>query len=129
MRAPEQIRGRRVVAAPAALDAAVWPAGARVVRIAPDDVLVLGDGPLVVADPDAIIEDDAGHAALRLAPDEAADVLARHVRFPLPTERPAVAQGAVADLPARIVLDADAVLVLVPAPFAHELAERLGGRA
>lgn len=126
MRGPETVRARRVVAAPEALDAAAWPPTVRALRLAPDDVLVLGEGPLAVADPDAIVVDDAGHAAFRLDPAEADALLARHVRWPLPAARPAFAQGAVADLPARLILDVDEVVVLVPAPFAHELAERLG---
>ena len=131
MRAPEPevVAGLRVVATPAAIDAASWPAGAVVLRLAPDDALLLdvGAGARVeLADPDAIVERDAGFAVVELREPEASALLARVCAWRLPAERPALAQGAVAGLPARLWLDVERVRVLVPAPLAGELADRLG---
>ncbi|MEQ1699736.1 MAG: hypothetical protein ABMA25_06480 [Ilumatobacteraceae bacterium] len=41
----EPLAGWRIIADPAALDAAPWPAGAQVVRISPDDAFVIGGCP------------------------------------------------------------------------------------
>jgi hypothetical protein len=125
------VRGLRVVAAPAALDAAAWPAGTLVLRLAPDDVLVLqadlDDRRIAVAvdDPEAIVEDDAGFAAVVLEEPGASALLPHVVEWPLPARRPALAQGALAGLPARLWCEDERIVVLVPAPFAADLEERL----
>ena len=56
MRAPELLEGLRVVANPAAIDAATLPAGATMLRIAPDDAIVAGAATLTLDDPFAIVE-------------------------------------------------------------------------
>jgi len=132
--APSAVVGLRVVAAAAALDRAIWPAGAIVLRLAPDDVLLLdaavtgglGDRSTVaVDDGDAIVARDAGFAVVEIAEPAASALLASVCAWPLPTSRPALAQGAIAGLPGRLWLEPTRVLVLVPAPLAAELAERL----
>jgi hypothetical protein len=54
----------RITANPAAIDAASWPAGAIMVRVAPDDALVIDAtvddaAAVAAADPHAIIEPEA----------------------------------------------------------------------
>jgi hypothetical protein len=121
----EVIRARRVVATPASLDGAVWPEGSLALRIAPDDVLMIGDGPLEVNDLHAIVDEESGFAGIWMPAGEAEEFLAGECAWELPEQRPAVAQGMVAGLPAKLWLDHDRVLLMVPAALVHELAARL----
>ena len=124
MRAPEPMRGGRLVAASSTLDALDLSPGTHALRLAPDELLVLG-----AAFPEppasAIVEDERGFVGWWLTPEELARV-AHHVEWPLPGERPALAQGLVAGVPARIWLGDDGrALLLVAAAYAHELEARL----
>lgn len=127
MPAFERISLWRIVAIPAALDNALWPENAIVLRSAPDEVFVISDtGPHLKSDPHAIIEPDGGFAALWLPATEALDLLTRTCRWELPRNRPAFAQGAVAGIPVKLWLDHERVLFLTPAPYAADLEDRLG---
>jgi hypothetical protein len=119
----EPLRGLRVVADPAALDAARWEGeGVIVLRIAPDDALGLGAGSVDVADEHAILEPEVGFAGAWLPLD---DVLP-HIEWPLPAERPALAQGSIAGVPAKLWLPGDGdALLLTAVAYADELAGRL----
>lgn len=125
MPAPEPVKGRRVAASAMALEAAQWPPGTLALRLAPDEVFVIGDGQLVVDDPHAIIEDDSGFSTVELAPAEARSVLARLSDWELSIAGPSLSQGLVAAIPVKVWLDQDRVLVIVPTPYAHDLEERL----
>jgi hypothetical protein len=126
VRAPERLPLARIAAAPAALDGAVWPDGALVLRVAPDEALVLDGGALELeADRHAIIEPEDGFAGIWLDAAEARELLARTCDWELPAARPAFAQGAVAGLPVKLWLEEDRILFLVPAPFAVEFSERM----
>jgi hypothetical protein len=74
----------------------------------------------------AIIEKEVGFVGWWLTPDELATAVLPHVDWPLPSSRPALAQGLVAGVPAKIWLTDDRALLLCAAAYAHELAERLG---
>jgi hypothetical protein len=117
----ERLVATRICATPAALDALAG----EVLRLAPDDALALGDaGP--VGDPHAIVYRDAGWWAIRTDEAGAAAIAERHCAWELPAARPATARGAVAGLPGVFWLPGDGrALLLVPAPFAAELEERL----
>ena len=131
----ERLRGLRVVADPTALDAARWHGkDVTVLRLAPDDALGLGAEAVDVDDEHAIVEVEAGYVGVWLA----IGVLERHLEWPLPTERPVLAQGAVAGVPAKVWLPgvgADRArhdgrqdghaLLLTAAAYATELAGRL----
>ena len=122
--------GWRVIAEPAALDAAQWPSGSTVVRISPDDVFVIGsaDGPapVVAADPHAIVTPEHGFAGATLSEAEVADIDLHHIEWALPAQRPALAQGRIAGVPAKLVLHADgSALLLVACAARAELEERL----
>ena len=126
MPALNRIPATRIVATPAALDAAVWPDGALVFRIAPDEVLVTPPlSAVTLDDPHAIVVSEGGFAGTWMAVDEALAVLERHCEWELPSERPAFAQGTVAGIPAKVWLEKDRVLFLVPTPFVSDLEERL----
>ena len=124
-RVAEALVARRVIATPAALDAATYPAGALVLRLAPDDVLVIGEGSLTVDDPHAIAADERGFVSLSFSWAGYELVVAPFVDWSLPVQRPALAQGYVAGIPAKVWLDTDRVLLLTNAAYAHELVGRL----
>ena len=107
----------------AALDAARWQGSDVIVlRFTPDDAFAIGAAGLEVDDEHAIVEPEVGFAGVWLP----AEVVAHHVEWPLPVERPALAQGFVATVPAKVWLpdDGDALL-LTAAAYADELAGRL----
>lgn len=127
MLACEPLVGWRIIADPAALDQAPWPAGSRVVRISPDDVFVIGaPEPSVPADPHAIVTPEHGFAGASLTADEVEHTALHHIEWHLPQERPALAQGQIAGVPAKLVLHADgSALLLVACAARHELEDRL----
>ncbi len=124
MPALERLPGLRVVADPAALDAATWrgPADVTVLRLAPDDAFAIGATEVDVDDEHAIVEPEPGFAGVWLPVED----VAHHVEWSIPTQRPTLAQGAVANVPARLWLpdDGDALLITAAA-YADELASRL----
>jgi hypothetical protein len=121
VRAPEPVPGVRVVADPAVLDGVGLPGDAVALRLAPDELFVAGQA--VDAEP-ALVEDERGFVGWWLQPEELEQV-AHHVEWPLPGERPALAQGLVAGVPARLWLGEGRTLLLVAAAYAHELVDRL----
>ena len=123
MPALEPLQGLRVVAHPAALDAARWDGDAvTVLRLAPDDALGLGAAGVDVDDEDAIVEPEAGYAGAWFP----LDAVVAHIEWPLPVERPALAQGSIAGVPAKLWLPGDGdALPLTAAAYADELAGRL----
>lgn len=117
------IVGMRVVSTVAALDAARWPDSAIVLRLAPDEAFCIGADEVSISDPHAIALRDGGVVGAWVSdPDR---VLAPLLEWPLPVERPALVSGALGGLGARIWVDHDRALVLVAAPYATELVERL----
>lgn len=123
MRAPEPLIGLRVVAHPQAVAALRAPVNGHVLRIAPDDAIVTGTATLTLDDPHAIVEPEFAFVHWTLSPDEFAAVV-DHIEWPLPAAGE-VGQGLIAGVPAKIVIDAEHVLLVVSASLSHELAERL----
>jgi hypothetical protein len=122
---PEVLKGRRVVAAPAALDAAQWPPAWMVLRFAPDEALVVGDGDLVVEDRHALVEDDASLAAIELSLSTAGELIARFGDWEWPIAGESLSQGLVAGVPVKVWTGSDRVLLIVPSSYLHEVEERL----
>jgi hypothetical protein len=129
VRAPEPgggfapLRGLRVVADPAAIDGARWRGDAvTILRLAPDDAFALGADGVELDDEHAIVESDVGFAGCWLP---VAEVLP-HIEWSLPAGRPALAQGSIAGVPAKLWLteEGDALLVTAAA-YADDLAARL----
>ncbi len=125
--------GLRVVASVAALDTAPWPAGTIVLRFAPDDAFVVSaaqidgaDADAIVADADAIVADETGFVGTWLTSDELLDLVVPLIVWPLPEARPALVQGLIAGVPAKLWLEADRALLICAGAYAHELAARLG---
>jgi hypothetical protein len=122
----EHVIGTRVVADPAAIDSMVGAFAPSIVvlRFAPDDAFAIGVSRVAVDDPHAIIEDDHGFIGGWCTIDD----IRPHIEWSLPTERPALAQGSIAGVPAKLYLPGDGgdVLVVTAAAYAATLAERLG---
>ncbi|MEZ5316714.1 MAG: hypothetical protein R2752_04880 [Vicinamibacterales bacterium] len=129
MPAPDRfsrLEATRIVATPAALDAARWPAGAVVLRIAPDEAIVTGAvAPAAIEDPHAIVARETGFVGAWMEAAAAEALLERACAWARPAERPAFAQGLVAGLPVKLWLDVARVLVVAPAAFAHDCEARL----
>ncbi len=122
----QRLEATRVVASRAALDELERVEGSTALRIASDEALVLGPlDPRAVPDEHAIVERETGFSSLWASGAEAAALLARTCDWRLPSERPVLAQGALAGVPAKLWFEDDRVLFVVPAPLAHELEERL----
>jgi hypothetical protein len=125
----EPLHGLRVVADPAALDGARWDAATGrtdqpiVLRFAPDEAFAIGATRVTLDDPDAIIEDERGYVGAWCS----FDAIRPQTEWSPPTARPALAQGSIAGVPAKVWLPGDGeVLVIATAAHAAGLAERLG---
>lgn len=124
MPALDRLRGVRVVADPGSVDRATWHGDdVTVLRFAPDDAFGLGARTVDIDDPHGIVEDEAGFVGAWLDPAE----IEPHTEWPLPSERPALAQGSIAGVPAKLWLPADGdALLVTAAAYARELESRLG---
>lgn len=123
------LAGWRVIADPAALDRARWPKGALVVRISADDAFIVSaNEPKPAGDQFAIVTPEHGFDGIELSAPEVRAVADRHIEWQLPSDRPAIAQGQIAGVPAKLVLRADgSALLLVACAARAELVERLVG--
>lgn len=115
----------RIVATPAALDAATWPAEALALRTAADEVLLLASSPPTVADPYAIVVPDSGFVGAWLPAETVQAIFEHHCEWALPDTRPVFVQGAMAGIAAKLWLDAKRGLLIVPAAYGHDFAERM----
>ncbi|MBM4425204.1 MAG: hypothetical protein FJ030_17800 [Chloroflexi bacterium] len=126
MLALNRIHATRIVATPSALDSAQWPDDRLVFRIAADEALITPPmANAVVSDPYAIVVADSGFAGAWLPMEEALPLLEHACEWELPRERPAFAQGSVAGIPAKLWIEKDRVLLIVPAPFVADFEERM----
>lgn len=123
----ERLVGWRIIADPTALDRVKWPEGSRAVRISPDDVFVIGaTQPVVPGDAHAIVTPEHGFSAIELSAEQLESIALHHIEWQLPAARPAMGQGQIAGVPAKLLLEADgSALLLVACAASHELVERL----
>ena len=105
--------------------------------VAPDEVLLV-DGSearsalveratrlLALVDPHGLAVDESdAWAVASLTGEDREDAFARLSALSLPAERPGRLKGAVAGLPARVLVHGDRIDVLVPSPGVHNLRER-----
>ena len=120
MPAPKPLVGIRVVADPAALDGATWHGASRVLHFAPDEALGIDASRIELDDDHAIVADEVGYVVLTTD----RRTLAAHVEWPLPET--GSTSGAVAGVPAKVVVEPDGSLsVYTAAAYAAELEARL----
>ena len=125
MPALEPVEGMRIVASPAAVDAARWSGDdVDVLRIAPDEAFAIGATGVEVDDPDAIVESEAGYAVALLDHADRRD-LAAHTEWPIPDQPGSLAQGKIAGVPAKLLVG-DPSLLITQVAYADELRSRLG---
>ena len=118
----------RIVGESAALDALEVPEGGYLMRLAPDDLLVLPPiSGVDVADRHAIVEPEGGFSGAWFEESELA-VLQSVCGWEFPGHRPAFSQGHVAGIPMKLWFTGGRVLALVPTVVVHHLAERLDFR-
>jgi len=125
-----RLEATRVSATSKALDALVerppWIAGALAFRIAPDELLVTASPDFEVAsDPHAIVERETAFSYVWLEEGAAERFLDRECEWRRTDTRPALAQGEVAGIPAKLWFEAGRTLILTPAPFAAAFQRRL----
>ena len=125
-----RLAATRVSATPAALHALVerppWPDTALAFRTAPDELLVTATPDFEVAgDPHAIVEHETAFSYVWLDGTTAERFLDRECEWRRPGVRPALAQGEVAGIPAKLWFEAGRTLILTPAPFAAAFERRL----
>ena len=116
----------RIVASSRALDGL---GTVLVMRIAPDEALVLGSASPAVDDPWAIIEVDTSWFSVRYDPVEASSVFANHASWPPPTALAPFAQGKMAGLPVKALWENGFITVLCSLAYRHDFDERIGGGA
>lgn len=124
MPVPESLRALRVVADPAALDSADWPPECDVLRLAADEILVLGTEAIDIDDPEAIVFEDHGFCAVRMPLNRIQDWLAREAEWTLPTDGQLI-QGMAAGLPVKIWCRGDEATLITRASLRHDLEARL----
>ncbi len=136
MLAASTVPAVRVVAHPDALDSFIssmkaWPITKTALRLAPDEALVLHVDTTDVSipdDPHAIVEPEHGCSLIALSWPE----FERHVRplveWAIPPDRPVLAQGMVAFIPAKLWMTTGGVRIVVATPFADTLLERMLAR-
>jgi hypothetical protein len=120
--------GWRIIADPAALDTAPWPAGSQVVRISPDDVFLIGAAePTIPGDVHAIVTPEHGFSGTNLSAMQVADIALHFIEWEVP-KGPGLSQGQIAGVPAKLVVRADGSgQILVACAAYRELDERLNG--
>jgi hypothetical protein len=123
----ETMRGTRIAGDPSLLDRGIPGHTAIVLRIAPDELLVIPRGhDAANGPPELIAVEETGFVGCWLTPDELSARVLPHIDWALPAARPVLVQGFVAGVPAKLWLESSRVLLLCAAPYAYELAERLG---
>lgn len=132
-----RLAGTRIVAAADAIDRAAIRSvptsdGAITLRFAPDELFVspavtaAEESAILAVDPHAILLNEGAFSGAWVDEEQALALLARLAEWPMPTERPAFAQGAVAGIATKLWFEKGRVLFVVQTPYAHELEERLG---
>lgn len=116
-----------VLASAATCDGVDAPSGATLCRVAPHEVLLIGDlsaDGIHLDEPGAIVEDVTdGWAAFELVGDDAAEAFARLSELELPDD--GFVQGEVARIGAKLIVTPGRLTILVPAMLGAFLEERI----
>ena len=111
---------------------------AAVARIAPDELWLIGPASaraelarrarsyLSGTDPDGVAVDQSdGWMAWTVSGVQAPTLLARLSTIALPPERPAFCQGAVAEVPAKVLTEGNRLHLFVPGQYGHHIPARM----
>ncbi|MGB0384807.1 MAG: hypothetical protein ACPGWR_08300 [Ardenticatenaceae bacterium] len=123
-----RLQATRIVSTPAALDTIQAPNDRLVLRTAADELLIIPPAPaqdVALADPYAIVVEDASYSAIWLDAQHAQRFLSHACQWELPSQRPAFAQGAVAGIATKLYFEQKRVLLIVPTPYAAEMNDRM----
>ena len=112
----------RCLARPDDLDGLTVPAGVLALRVAPDELLLIGGRAEVDLPGGLVVDETAGWAVWTLAGPDAGEALARLSAVQL---RPGFSQGVIAGVPAKTIVDGAEIRLLVAASHAHHVEERL----
>lgn len=119
----EVVNGLRIVTTQDAIDA-LMSEGLDIIRLAPDEALLLGDlTEIDIDDRWAIVEADTSFSAIYTDVTTASVFLARTSELSVGPDA-SVIRGLAAGLALTVRRTGDHCSLLVPTPFAHELAER-----
>lgn len=122
-RVREVVAAVRIAAAPAALDAATWPADATELRLAPDEVLLLDVLDAAAPEPHAIVFPDTSWVRFALSPEAGVRVFEQAATWPPPAG--GLGQGAIVGIPAKVIVGADRWWLIVQGVLADEFEDRL----
>jgi len=110
---------------PASVLDSLDPGTSTTCRVAADELLLLGwDGNLPTLGHGLALDHSDAFAAFAFKGDRADEAFSRLSEVELPDERPAFVQGAVATVPAKVVVEENRILVLVSSSLGHHLRER-----
>ena len=116
-----------VLASAAACDGVAAPAGATLCRVAPREAFLVGEidvSDVRVDEPGAIVEEVTdGWAAFELTGNDVADAFSRLSELELPEE--GFAQGEVARIGAKLLVEPGRLTILVPAMLGAFIEERI----
>jgi hypothetical protein len=115
----------RIVAQPDALDGIAGADDLILMRVAADELLIFPPQDVTISDEFAIIIEDGSFSGGWFAMEEALDFLLYNTEWELPAARPAYAQGNVAGIATKLHFLEDRVLIIVPAPYAQEMEDRM----
>lgn len=119
----ERIAAVRIAATPTALDAARWPADATELRLAPDEVLLLDVLDAAAPEPHAIVFPDTGWVRFVLSPAAGTRVFEGVATWPPPAH--GLGQGAIAGIPAKVIVNTDCWWLVVQGVLADDFEDRL----
>ena len=135
--APVRVAVIRCFGTPRALDA-FPPLGGVRGRVAPDELWLIAPAQaggdltrkassyLAGADPGGlVVEHGEGWSGWTLSGPDVRQAFSRLADFPLPQTRTAFLQGAVVQVPAKILLGRGRIHLIVPAPLRHHIPERV----
>jgi hypothetical protein len=112
----------RCLARPETLDALPGRAGVHACRVAPDELLLVGEPAEIDLAGGLAVDETGSWAAWTLSGPAAVEAFARLSALP---PDPGFLQGAVAGVPAKAIVGEQEVQLLVAASLAHHVEERL----
>lgn len=118
----ERVRVKRCLAGPATLDALADGVGLQGCRVAPDELLLIGDVSEFDPAEGLVVDETGAWAAWTLAGSDSVEALGRLSALP---PDPGFLQGVVADVSAKVIVAEEEIQLLVPASLAHHVEERM----